>query len=222
MSRKFPTLKGSNFEEAFDPFRVTELFHLFPWASRNARPRLLTLIPPGFVGFQDSPLHCPLLHNIQCAILVRMDSLLKTLPAILKAAGDSTEVAEAACIAAWKHAAGEGLRGNAIPLRLNDRTLIVAVADAAWQKQMQSLSGQLLFRLNSMLGKTLVTFLEFRQDPHVIARARKDLVQTDHDAEPTAIPAELVSAAAGIHDKDLRRAFLGAATSCIKRVENVD
>ena len=38
---------------------------------------------------------------------------------------------------------------------------------------MQSLSGQLLFRLNSTLGQPVVTFLEFREDPEAIARERK-------------------------------------------------
>ena len=148
-----------------------------------------------------------------------MDSLLKTLPAILKVAGNSSEVAEAACFAAWKHAAGEGLRVNAVPLRLNERTLVVAVADATWKKQMQSLSGQLLFRLNSILGQPLVTFLEFREDPQAISRERKALSATERGSNPATIPAELVSAAAGIQDKDLRRAFLGAAASCLKRIE---
>ena len=149
-----------------------------------------------------------------------MDSLLKTLPAILKAAGDSTEVAEAACFAAWKHAAGDVLRVNAVPLRLNERTLVIAVADASWKKQMQSLSGQLLFRLNSMLGQPLVTFLEFREDPLAITRERKALSATDPNSNPAMIPPDLVSAAAGIQDKDLRRAFLGAAASCLKRIED--
>lgn len=149
-----------------------------------------------------------------------MDSLLKTLPAILKAAGDSSEVAEAACFAAWKHAVGEGLRINAVPLRLNERTLVVAVADATWKKQMQSLSGQLLFRLNSILGQPLVTFLEFREDPLVVIKERKALAATERVSNPGTIPAELVSAAAGIQDKDLRRAFLGAAASCLKRIED--
>jgi hypothetical protein len=148
-----------------------------------------------------------------------MDSLLKTLPAILKAAGDSSEVVEAACFAAWKHVAGDGLRGNAVPIRLNDRTLVVAVADATWQKQMQSLSGQLLFRLNSTLGQPVVTFLEFREDPEAIARERKAFAPARTDQSSASIPVELVLAAEGIHDEDLRRAFLGAATSCIKRVE---
>ena len=149
-----------------------------------------------------------------------MDSLLKTLPAILKAAGDSSEVMEAACFAAWKNVAGEGLRGNAVPIRLNERTLVVAVADATWQKQMQSLSGQLLFRLNSTLGQPVVTFLEFREDPEAIERERRGVAPARNNQSSAPIPAELISAAEGIQDENLRRAFLGAATSCIKRVES--
>jgi hypothetical protein len=148
-----------------------------------------------------------------------MESLLKTLPAIIKAAGDSTEVAQAACFVAWKQIAGEALRSNAVPLRLDDRTLLIAVADAAWQKQMQPLSGQLLFRLNSMLGQPVVTYLEFCEDPETVAKARLALTSLAEPRQPAPIPAELVSAAAEIQDKDLRRAFLGAASSCVRRVE---
>ena len=150
-----------------------------------------------------------------------MDSLLKALPAILKAAGDSAEVAEAACFAAWKHAAGDGLRDNAVPVRLQEKTLIVAVEDSTWRRQMQSFSAQLLFRLNSILGQTMVTFLEFREDPGAVACMRaSNLRQTQSRQDDTNVPPELLTAAAGIHDKDLRRAFLGAATSCIQRIES--
>ena len=150
-----------------------------------------------------------------------MDSLLKSLPAIMKAAGESTEVAEAACFVAWKQIAGEGLRGNAIPVSLNDRTLTIAVADATWQTQMRSLSGQLLFRLNSMLGQPVVTSLNFCEDPRLIERARQELQKVKESGPPAPVPADLLAAAAEIDDKDLRRAFLGAATSCLRRVEKV-
>ena len=138
----------------------------------------------------------------------------------MKAAGDSTEVAQVACFVAWKQIAGEALRGNAVPLRVSERTLVIAVADATWQKQMQSLSGQLLFRLNSLLGQPVVTSLEFCEDPETVAQARLTQISKEESRETVPIPSELVSAAAGIHDKDLRRAFLGAASSCIRRVEN--
>jgi hypothetical protein len=148
-----------------------------------------------------------------------VESLLKTLPAILRASGDSNEVAEAACFVAWKEVAGEGLRTNVVPLRLEDRTLVIAVADGTWQKQMQSLSGQLLFRLNSLLGQPVVTFLEFREDAEAIAQARLMLAKVNATPASAPVPAELIDAAAEIHDPDLRRAFLGAASSCIRRVE---
>lgn len=152
-----------------------------------------------------------------------MDSLIKSLPTILRAAGDSAEVAEEACKAAWKHAVGEGLRAHAVPLRFSQKTLVVGVADSTWQKQLQSLSGQLLLRLHSILGQPLITFLDFRVDPNAVAKVgghgqgkqidcRKD--------ESKAISVELLTAAAQIQDPDLRRAFLGAAESCLKRLEN--
>ncbi len=151
-----------------------------------------------------------------------MESLLKSLPAILQAVGDSPEVVEAACMAAWKHAAGEGLRDHAVPLNLNNNTLVIGVADSTWQQQLQSLSSHLLFRLNSILGHTIVSHLEFRVAPEVLQKiseaAGTRLVIDEHSNSDT-VPIELITAAARIQDKDLRRAFLGAALSCIKRVE---
>ena len=68
-----------------------------------------------------------------------MDQLIKALPGVLHAAGDSEDVAEAAAIAVWKHVAGDGLRPHAVPLRLHNKTLMVAVADSVWQKQLESM-----------------------------------------------------------------------------------
>ncbi|HEX6729393.1 MAG TPA: DciA family protein, partial [Pyrinomonadaceae bacterium] len=65
-----------------------------------------------------------------------MDDLFKTLSAVLRLVGNDPQVIEAAAIAAWKKAAGDGLRQHAIPLRLTDGTLVVAVADGVWQKQL--------------------------------------------------------------------------------------
>ncbi|HSD47817.1 MAG TPA: DciA family protein, partial [Pyrinomonadaceae bacterium] len=94
-----------------------------------------------------------------------MEGLIKSLPAVLRASGNAPEVAEAAAIAAWKHAAGEGLRDHAVPLGLQDRTLKIAVADPIWQKQLNSMRGQMLFRVNSLLGQPIVGALEFIIDP---------------------------------------------------------
>ena len=139
-----------------------------------------------------------------------MNQLIKSLPGVLRAAGDSTEVAEAAAIAAWKHAAGDGLKEHAVPLKLEDRTLTIAVADAIWQKQLHSMRGQLLFRVNSILGKPLVGALDFVIDPKLAKPAVEQPAQREEFLD-NEVPLELWSAASAIQDKELRRKFLKTA-----------
>jgi predicted nucleic acid-binding Zn ribbon protein len=147
-----------------------------------------------------------------------MESLIKTLPAILSAAGPSAEVAEAACFAAWKHAVGDALSIHAVPLKLENQTLIVAVADNIWKRQLEQIRPQLLFRLNTVLGHSLVKLIELRIDPHALPKTQIAQAKPNRHSD-SAVPFELRAAASGIKDADLRRAFLGAATSCIERLE---
>ncbi len=139
-----------------------------------------------------------------------MNQLIKSLPGVLRAAGDSTEVAEAAAIAAWKHAAGDGLKEHAVPLKLEDRTLTIAVADAIWQKQLHFMRGQLLFRVNSILGKPLIGALDFVIDPKLAKPAVDQPAQREEFLD-NEVPLELWSAASAIQDKELRRKFLKTA-----------
>jgi hypothetical protein len=139
-----------------------------------------------------------------------MNQLIKSLPGVLRAAGDSMEVAEAAAIAAWKHAAGNGLKEHAVPLKLEDRTLTIAVADAIWQKQLHSMRGQLLFRVNSILGKPLVGALDFVVDPK-LARPTVEQPARPEEVPDNEVPLELWSAASAIQDKELRKKFLKTA-----------
>jgi len=90
-----------------------------------------------------------------------MEGLIKSLPAVLRASGNAPEVIEAAVIAAWKHTAGDGLKEHAVPLGLEDRTLRIAVADAIWQRQLHTMRGSMLFRVNTLLGQPLVSSIEF-------------------------------------------------------------
>ena len=145
-----------------------------------------------------------------------MNQLIKSLPGVLRAAGDSTEVAEAAAIAAWKHAAGDGLKEHAVPLKLENRTLTIAVADAIWQKQLHSMRGQLLFRVNSILGKPLVSVLDFVVDPKVVKPVVEQPAQREELLD-NEVPLELWSAAGAIQDKELRRKFLNTALLALRR-----
>ena len=143
-----------------------------------------------------------------------MDQLNKSLPEVLKAACNSPEVAEAAALAVWKHVAGDGLKDRTVPLRLEDRKLMVAVADAIWQKQMHSMRAQLLFRINTILGQPIVREIEYVIDPKLTAAAEPAKAEEPLDNE---VPLELWSAANAIHDKELRRSFLKAAMHSLKR-----
>src|SRR5512134_3657814 len=93
-----------------------------------------------------------------------MNSLLKLLPMMLRLAGDNEEVREQAVFTAWRSAAGEGVANVCAPFRLYRKQLIVAVLDQTWKKQMERIGGEYLFRINSMLSGSYVTFIEFRVD----------------------------------------------------------
>jgi hypothetical protein len=155
-----------------------------------------------------------------------MDDLIRTLPKLLRAAGETEEVLEAAAIVAWRRVAGEGLRAQAVPFRLYRKNLIVAVMDATWQKQLEAMSGQLLFRLNSLLGQAVVTYIEFRIDPKTVRaeRSRAQAHETNRVEQERrallSVSGEISAAAAAIHDEDLRQRFLLAAGSCIDRRES--
>ena len=153
-----------------------------------------------------------------------MDDLIRALPQLLRAAGEAEEVAEMAAFVAWRRVAGEALRGLAVPFRLYRKTLVVAVPDSAWQRQLEAISGQLLFRLNSVLGQALVTYIEFRIDPKTVQaeRARTRQPTVDHLAQEERAMKRadtLQEAAAAIHDEALRRRFLIAAGSYIDAQE---
>ncbi len=147
-----------------------------------------------------------------------MESLIKALPALLKASGAPEEVAEAACVAMWKHAVGEALSSHTLPVQLREQKLTIVVDDNLWKKQLEQMRAQLLFRLNAVLGQSVVKSIELRIDPKTLAASRPAAPES-HAAFKRAAPTELLGVAAAIDDQDLRRAFLGAATSCLTRLE---
>ena len=145
-----------------------------------------------------------------------MNQLIKSLPNVLRASGNAPEVAEAAAIAAWKYAAGEGLKDHAVAVKLEQRTLTVAVADTIWQKQLHSMRGSLLFRVNSLLGQPVVTAIQFVIDSKLVAQLAEP-VEAEEESLDNEVPLELWSAANAIHDQELRRTFLKTAIRSLKR-----
>ena len=145
-----------------------------------------------------------------------MNQFIKSLSTVLRSSGNAPEVAEAAAFAAWKYAAGDGLKDHAVPVKLEERTLTVSVADAIWQRQLHLMRGQLMFRVNSLLGQPVVGAIDFVIDPKRFAQTSE---QEEPDDEPldNEVPLELWSAANAIHDQELRRTFLKTATRSLRR-----
>jgi len=145
-----------------------------------------------------------------------MNQLIKSLPNVLRASGNAPEVAEAAAIAAWRFAVGDGLKDHAPAVKLEERRLTVAVADAIWQRQLHSMRGQLLFRVNSLLGQPMVSAIEFVIDPKLTAMLAEPF-EAEEERLDNEVPLELWSAANAIHDQELRRAFLKTAIRALRR-----
>ena len=148
-----------------------------------------------------------------------MIDVARLLPKLLNATGANPEMAEIAAKIAWTRAAGDGLRRHAIPFRLFRKTLVVSVADIIWQKQMQSMSAELISRINKLLGREVVEDIEFRIDPATVEQVRSRNRPSPQDKVRVPIPDELISAASEIADEDLRERFIRAAENCIARRE---
>jgi hypothetical protein len=150
-----------------------------------------------------------------------MIDVARLLPKLLNATGANPEMAEIAAKLAWTRAAGEGLRRHAIPFRSFRKTLVVSVADAIWQRQMQSMSAELVSRINKLLGREVVRDIEFRIDPTTVEQVRADSQPRDRSQDEARgpVPDELLAAAGEITDPDLRERFIRAAENCIARRE---
>lgn len=146
-----------------------------------------------------------------------MESLLKMLPTMIRLSGDNAEVREQAVFAAWRAAAGKGVVGGCAPFRLYEKQLVIAVLDQFWKKQLESLSAQYLFRINSLLGAQMVTFIEFRLDRDFVLNAQGHQARAYEFQHTEELAAELKESAEEIKDAKLREQFLRAAAKSLER-----
>jgi len=143
-----------------------------------------------------------------------MIDLTALLPKLLRTNGANAELAVKL---AWSKAAGTGLRRHTVPVRLTAKTLIVAVADQIWQRQLQHMSTELVFRINNLLQGNLIDTIEFRIDPAAINQGRATTQASVKEPGKQPAPTELLFAASSIADEDLRERFVRAAQNCIER-----
>src|SRR5262245_56867190 len=148
-----------------------------------------------------------------------MNSLLKMLPLMIRMAGDHEDVREQAAFAAWRAASGSGVKNVCEPFRLFHKQLIIAVLDQTWKKQMERISGEYLFKINSLMGGPFVTFIEFRVDRKSVLQSRKAREKPVVFEKTMKIDAELESSVTCIKDEYLRENFHCAAMRCLERNE---
>jgi hypothetical protein len=145
-----------------------------------------------------------------------MTSLLNLLPQMLRHVGDSAEARQQAVFAAWTAAVGSQVRKVTGPLRVERKTLIVAVTDHTWRTQLDRIKGQALFRLNSLLGAPVITAIDFVVNPDSI-RANNDAPSEFPFVAPEQAALPLRDDAARISNPELRDTFLRAAGKCLER-----
>jgi hypothetical protein len=149
-----------------------------------------------------------------------VNDLLKLLPQMLRHISDTDEAREQAAFAAWSASAGNQLRKVTVPIKLDCKTLTVAVLDSNWRSQLAQMSGQILFRVNSLLGTVMVTGIEFVVDEELVKRFQQSIRPTQA-AHLLAAPEEQImplrEKAEIIPDSALRETFLRAAGKCLAR-----
>lgn len=156
-----------------------------------------------------------------------MDELFRALPALLRELDDNETVREAVVFAAWRKIAGDMLRDHAVPFRLEQKRLIIAVSSETWKKHLQHLSGQMIFKLNSKLGAAFVTYIDFRVDEATVKKEREEFKKRfgEQISEETAlsqVTPKMRHSADAIKDDHLRYQFLLAAGSCLARKKHIN
>lgn len=118
---------------------------------------------------------------------------------------------------AWGRLAGPQIAARTLVFRVYQGTLIVHVPDRIWKQQLHRLEGQLLDRINRLLGSAIITGIDFRVDQALAAVPAGHPPKKGPARElPAGTEAELEASARGIADPELRQLFLRTARKMIR------
>lgn len=81
--------------------------------------------------------------------------------------------------AAWTQAVGKKIAGHTGHISLIRDRLVVEVEDAVWQRQLFTLRGQILARIEQVMGRHIVQELEFRVAVPRRVPQREERLSTD-------------------------------------------
>jgi hypothetical protein len=150
-----------------------------------------------------------------------MTDVSQLLPKLLTASAANDELLETVVKLAWTKVAGAGIRQQVAPFRLFRRTLIVAVTDAIWQKQLHQMSREFVTRINRLLGAEIINSIEFRIDPETVNDQQTIPSAAETITTPQKLSSDVIDAANAIRDSDLRQRFIRAAANCVTRRDSV-
>src|SRR5687768_1670402 len=115
--------------------------------------------------------------------IITVLDIFRTLPGILGDIDAAEDVQRALVFAAWRRIAGDGLVEHAVPVGLEDGILSIAVAGVSWQRHMRDLRGQMVFKVNAVLGMHAVSAIELIIDEVAVLQARKAPIASGIDFE---------------------------------------
>jgi hypothetical protein len=118
--------------------------------------------------------------------------------------------------AAWSVSVGVQVQRATAHIRLEAKTLVVAVVDSTWRTQLAGMRGQIIFKINSILGATLVSRIQFVINEELVRCAHKMPAEVKFVA-PDEQALLLGEKAGNIEDPELRALFLRAAGKCLDR-----
>lgn len=139
-----------------------------------------------------------------------MNSIIRLIPNILRLSNYNEELCESASFVAWRVAAGKAITKVTVPKRLIKKTLLVTVMDIPWKRELEGMSTQLLFQINTILGSPLVTGFDFYIDPSEVTA--KNTPKEQEQIKEIEIGENLLKAAEKITNHDLQEQFLKTAS----------
>lgn len=144
-----------------------------------------------------------------------MDAFFRTLPGLIEAMEGSEEVRDAFIFAAWRRVAGSQIVERTEPIEFTDGVIVIAVEDRSWQRNLETLVSQLLFKLNATLKSVPIRRIEFRIDPKALAMPRP--AKAAADDKEMVLPEELAISLNEISNERLRNTVKAAAVNCLAR-----
>lgn len=142
-----------------------------------------------------------------------MKPLARLLPSLLRQCEAGDQLTEQVAVALWKEIVGEPLARCTRPAKLRQSKLVVLVPSLTWKRQLRSFRGEIMSRLNRVLG-VKISGVEFRIDSTLEQSPQEKFpAPPRRPSTPVNLPLQ------GLEDDELRACIQGAAATYLDRRE---